>query len=113
MFNNRLKERENIMTEKEQPGIGHNSESPKDVGGIVGDRLKSYIERIERLEEEKNALAEDIKEIYIEVKAAGFEAKIVRKIVSLRKVEVEKRREESELLGLYMTAIGMQHEMDL
>lgn len=78
-----------------------------DVGGVAGDRLKSYIERIERLEEEKAALAEDVKEVYAEAKAVGFDAKILRKVVSLRKMETEKRREEEELLDLYKSAIGM------
>ncbi len=73
-----------------------------------GQRIKSFIERIERLEEEKKSIAEDIKDVYGEAKAMGFEAKIIRKIVSLRKTNLEKRREESELLDLYMSAIGME-----
>lgn len=76
-------------------------------GEVSGARLKSYIERIERLEQEKKIAGEDIRDIYGEAKAAGFDAKIVRKIVSLRKTNLEKRREESELLDLYMAAIGM------
>ena len=78
------------------------------VGGIAGERLKSFIERVERLEAEKKILAEDIKEVYAEAKTTGFEPKILRKIVSLRRVEPEERREESELLDLYMAAIGME-----
>lgn len=74
---------------------------------VSGARLKSFLERVERLEEEKKALAEDIRDIYSEAKATGFEPKIMRKIVSLRKVNLEKRREERELLDLYMSAIGM------
>lgn len=74
---------------------------------VSGARLKSYLERIERLEEEKKALAEDIRDVYGEAKALGFEPKIIRKIVSLRKTNLEKRREEQELLELYMSAIGM------
>lgn len=102
----------------QQPGIGHNSsagadETVKDIGGIAGQRLTAFIERIERLEEEKKALTEDIREVYSEAKAVGFAPKIMRKIISLRKVTVEKRREENELLELYMAAIGMQHEMDV
>ena len=79
----------------------------RDVGGVAGDRLRSFIERIERLEEEKANIAEDIKEVYAELKGVGFDAKIVRKVVSLRKKDSEKRREEEELLDLYKTAIGM------
>ena len=78
------------------------------VGGIAGERLKSFIERVERLEAEKKILAEDIQEVYAEAKTTGFEPKILRKIVSLRRVEPEERREESELLDLYMAAIGME-----
>lgn len=81
--------------------------APKDVGGVAGERLRSFVERIERLEEEKAHLAEDIKEVYAELKGVGFDAKTVRKVVSLRKMDHEKRRESEELLDLYKTAIGM------
>lgn len=76
-------------------------------GQVSGARLKSFIERIERLEEEKKALSENIRDVYAESKATGFEPKILRKIVSLRKASLEKRREEQELLDMYMSAIGM------
>ena len=79
----------------------------KDVGGVAGQRLRSFIERIERLEEEKTHLAEDIKDVYAEAKGVGFDAKTMRKIVSLRKMDSEKRRESEELLDLYKSAIGM------
>ena len=82
-------------------------EESRDVGGVSGQRLKSFIERIERLEEEKAALAEDIKEVYAEAKSSGFENKIMRRIIKLRKMDIQKRREEDELLDLYMSAIGM------
>ncbi len=78
-----------------------------DTGEISGNRLKSFIERIERLEEEKKALGEDIRDVYSEAKSTGFEPKIMRKIVSMRKANLEKRREEQELLELYMAALGM------
>lgn len=84
----------------EEAGIGHNSE-------VSGDRIKAYIERIERMEEEKKAIAEDIRDIYSEAKGAGFDAKIIRKIVSIRKANLEKRREEAELLSLYASAIQL------
>lgn len=80
---------------------------PKDTGGIGGQRLASFIERIERLEEEKAALMEDLKEVYAEAKGVGFDVKTIRKIVSLRKMDSEKRRETEELLDLYKSAIGM------
>lgn len=91
----------------ELPGVGHNSGETADVGGVSGVRLKSFIERVERLNEEKSAIAEDVKDVYGEAKATGFDAKIMRKIVSLRKSNLEKRREEQELLELYMSALGM------
>lgn len=78
-----------------------------DTGEISGNRLKSFIERIERLEEEKKTLGEDIRDVYSEAKSTGFEPKIMRKIVSMRKANLEKRREEQELLELYMAALGM------
>lgn len=83
------------------------SDETQDVGGVSGARLKSFIERIESLEAEKAALAEDIKEVYAEVKGVGFDAKIVRKIVSLRKKDAQSRREEDEMLEMYLAAVGM------
>jgi len=74
---------------------------------VSGNRLKSFIERVERLEEEKKVIAEDIRDVYGEAKGTGFDPKVMRKIVSLRKTDLEKRREEQELLALYMSAIGM------
>ena len=79
-----------------------------DVGGVAGKRLKSFIDRIERLEEEKAALADDIKDVYAEAKGTGFEPKTIRQIVKLRKMDLEKRREADELLELYKAAIGME-----
>ena len=83
------------MSEEQQPEIS-------------GNRLKSFIERIERLEEEKKALGEDISDVYSEAKSTGFETKILRKIIGLRKKNLEARREEQELLELYMSALGME-----
>jgi uncharacterized protein (UPF0335 family) len=78
-----------------------------DTGGVAVDQLRSYIERIERLEEEKAGIAADIREIYSEAKGNGFDQKALRKIVSLRKVDEEKRREEDLILATYMKALGM------
>ena len=80
----------------------------EEVEGVSGERLRSFIERIEKLEEDKAAVGEHLKEVYAEAKGTGFDTKIIRNIVRLRKKEVEKRREESELLDLYMSAIGME-----
>jgi len=70
-------------------------------------RLRSFIERVERLEAEKAELAEDIKEVYGEAKANGYDPKIMRKIVRMRKMDVEKRREEEALIEVYRNAVGM------
>jgi uncharacterized protein (UPF0335 family) len=78
-----------------------------DAGGIAADRLKSFIERIERLEEEKAAIAGDIKEVYSEAKSSGFETKIMRQIVRLRKMDTQERVEQEQLLDVYKQAIGM------
>jgi uncharacterized protein (UPF0335 family) len=79
-----------------------------ETGGISGERLRSFIQRIEKLEEDKAAVGEDLKEVYAECKGVGFDTKIIRQIVRLRKMEVEKRRENDELLDLYKAAIGME-----
>ncbi len=69
-------------------------------------KLKSLIERIERLEEDKAAVAADLKEVYAEAKGEGFDTKIVRKVVRLRKQDAAKRQEEEALIDLYISAIG-------
>ncbi|AWK86941.1 DUF2312 domain-containing protein [Azospirillum thermophilum] len=78
-----------------------------DVGGIAADRLKSFVERIERLEEEKRGLQEDIKEVYAEAKGTGFDTKIIRQIIRLRKMDKADRQEQEALLDLYKEALGM------
>ena len=75
---------------------------------VDAGHLKAFIERIEHLEEEKRTIAEDIKEVYAEAKGTGYDIKIIRKIVSLRRQDKEKRREEEEILSLYMSALGME-----
>ena len=83
------------------------SEPMAEVGGIAGEQLRAYIERIERLEEEKAALAGDLREVYAEAKGNGFDVKIMRQIIRLRKMDREDRQEQEELLQLYQHAIGM------
>ena len=78
-----------------------------DVGGIASERLQSFVERLERLEEEKTALSADIKEVYSEAKSGGFDIKIMRQIMRLRKMNTADRREQEELLDLYKNALGM------
>lgn len=85
-----------------------NDGAADDVSGVSGKRLQAFFDRIERLEEEKAALAEDIKDVYAEAKAVGFDVKTMRRVMKLRKMDIEKRREEDELLELYMAAIGME-----
>lgn len=75
--------------------------------GETDARLRSFIERVERLESEKAELAEDIKEIYGEAKANGYDPKIMRKIVRMRKMDVEKRQEEEALIEVYKLAVGL------
>ena len=84
------------------------TQETQDVGGVAGQRLISFIERIERLSEEKQALADDIKEVCAEAKGAGFCVKTIRKIVKLRKMDSQKRTEEAAMLDLYADAIGLQ-----
>jgi uncharacterized protein (UPF0335 family) len=72
------------------------------------DRLRSFIERVERLEEEKKALADDIKEVYAEAKGEGFDVKIMRQVVRLRKMDKADFQEADAMLDLYLTKIGMR-----
>jgi uncharacterized protein (UPF0335 family) len=81
--------------------IGHNS------GGVSSDQLRSYIERVERLGEEKAALAADIREVFAEAKGNGFDVKIMRQAIRLRKLDKDDRDEQEALLDLYMRALGM------
>ena len=86
------------------------TDSPKgdsDVGGIAADQLKSFIERIERLEEERKALGDDIKDIFSEAKSAGFDVKVIRQVIRLRKQEPADVEEQETLLDLYRRALGM------
>lgn len=78
-----------------------------EVGGVASEHLRSYIDRIERLEEEKAGLATDIREIYAEAKGNGFDAKTMRRIVTLRKLDQSERSEQDALLDLYRHALGM------
>jgi uncharacterized protein (UPF0335 family) len=78
-----------------------------DVADVAGDRLRSFIERIENLEEEKFTLSEDIKEVYSEAKGTGFDIKIMRQIIRLRKMEAGDRSEMEEILDVYKRALGM------
>ena len=71
------------------------------------DQLKAFIERIERLEEEKKALADDIRDVYAEAKGTGFDVKALRSVVRLRKQDVDERKEQEAILETYLQALGM------
>jgi uncharacterized protein (UPF0335 family) len=77
---------------------------------VAQDQLRAFIERIERLEEEKKAIADDIKEIYAEAKGNGFDTKVLRQVIRLRKKDRAERLEEQAILELYMSALGMALE---
>jgi uncharacterized protein (UPF0335 family) len=79
----------------------------KNYGGVSGQHLRQYIERIERLEEDKKVIAEDIKEVFAEAKANGFDVKIMRKVISLRKLDAAEREEIETLIDVYKAALGM------
>ena len=93
----------------ETPGPGHNK-GPV-VGNFAADRLKQQIERIESLEEEKKGIANDISAVYAESKAIGFDPKIMRQIIKLRKLNADELREQTALLETYAHAMGMDPEV--
>ena len=74
---------------------------------IAADRLRSFIERVERLEEEKATIMSDVKEVYAEAKGEGYDVKTLRKVVSIRKMDRAERQEQEALLDLYLGALGM------
>lgn len=88
----------------EKPAI---SPETSDVGGIAAERLRSFVERIERLMEEQRGIQDDIKDVFLEAKSTGFEVKIIRTIIRLRKLSAEERQEQEELKELYSAALGM------
>ena len=96
-------------------GIGHNSGSEDDTFSVsdeqlqkaTDDRLRLLIERIERLEEEKKGVSDDIKDVYAEAKAVGYDPKIMRQIVRLRKMDADARSEQQIVLDTYKAALGM------
>ncbi len=78
-----------------------------EVGGVSTDRLRSIVDRIERLEEEKTALAADIREVYSEAKGAGFDVKVMRQLIRLRKMDKQDRDQMEEILSVYERALDM------
>ncbi len=88
-------------------GAAAKKDQDTEAGGIAADRLRSIVERIERLEEERRGLADNIKDIFAEAKSAGFDVKVVRQIISIRKKEPAEVEEQETLLDLYRRALGM------
>ena len=86
--------------------MADDSSSIEVLNSTAQTRLKTIIERVERLEEDKAAVANDIKEVFLEAKGEGFDVKILRKVVRLRKQDKAKRQEEEALIDLYLSAIG-------
>lgn len=94
------------MTQAHEPaGIGHNS-APQ-TGGVAAERLRSIVERIERMEEERKAISNDIKDIFAEAKSAGFDVKVLRQLIAIRKREATDVEEQEALLDVYRRALGM------
>ena len=81
-------------------------------GGVESTKLKSYIERIERLEEEKKGLSSDITDLFSEAKSNGFDVKTMRQVLKLRKMKTNDRTEQEYLLDLYKRALGMESSFD-
>jgi uncharacterized protein (UPF0335 family) len=89
------------MSDTNAPGEGHNT------GGIAGERLRSIVERIERLSEEIKALQSDTRDIYVEARSAGFDVKVLRQLIRIRKQEPADVEEQESLLDLYRRALNM------
>jgi uncharacterized protein (UPF0335 family) len=81
--------------------------SMPDVGGIAAEQLRSFVERIERLEDEKKALADDIRDVFAQAKGSGFDLKVLRQVIRLRKLNNADRQEQETLLDIYKRALGM------
>ena len=85
------------------PTAGHNSAGAK----VAKDQLKAFVERVERLEEEKKTIADDIRDVFAEAKGNGFDVKALRTVIRLRKQDVNERKEQEAILETYMHALGM------
>lgn len=77
-------------------------------GNVAADQLRLLIERIERLEEEKKGISDDVKDVYMEAKATGYDAKIIRQVIRLRKMQPHDRQEMEAILQTYLAALGME-----
>jgi uncharacterized protein (UPF0335 family) len=86
---------------------GNQENTMSDAHGVARDQLRAFVERIERLEEEKKTIADDIKDVYGEAKGMGFDTKILKKVIALRKKDEQERMEEDAILDTYLHALGM------
>lgn len=86
--------------------VSENGQSTSSSGGVAADRLRSFIERVERLEEEKKAIMEDMKEVFAEAKGEGYDVKIMRQVIRIRKMDRADRQEQEAILDLYLSALG-------
>jgi uncharacterized protein (UPF0335 family) len=94
-----------------EKGLGMNDEIT-DVGANARSQLRSFVERIERLDEEKKTIADDIKDVYGEAKAHGYDTKVLRKVISIRKQDQNDRLEQEAILDTYLHALGMAPQFD-
>lgn len=90
-----------------EPSTGHNTQTEAPATRFAKEQLRAIIERIERLEEEKKTIADDVRDIYAEAKGNGYEVKALRTIVRMRKQDADDRREQETILETYMQALGM------
>ena len=104
-----MKSKKMTLKIKKQKHIKMNDEQKNEIGEIKSkdNRLKSFIERIERLEEEKYNVLLDIKEVYSEAKSSGYDPKIMRKVLTIRKIDTDERLEQEALLDTYKNALGI------
>lgn len=93
------------MADASNPGPGHNSKTRS--GNVSAERLKSFVERIERLEEERKVIGGDIRDVYAEAKGGGYDVKTLRKTIALRKLDQADREEQAALLDVYCQALGI------
>ena len=93
--------------EAQTAGVGHNSKNDDDAYGIASDELRQFIERVEHLEAEKKDIAEQIKDVYTEAKGRGYDTKVMRKVIALRKRDRDDIAEEEAILDMYKAALGM------
>jgi uncharacterized protein (UPF0335 family) len=96
-----------IKDDENEPVMAPVAEKDAEVGGIAADRLRSLIERIEHLEEEKKELSADIRDIFAEAKSAGFDVKAMRAVIKLRKMNVADRDEQEAMVEIYRKALNM------